>query len=60
VLDELAAEGIEITQTPVVVGGMIPEDDEAKLLELGVAKVYTPKDLDITAMVGDIADLIGT
>jgi methylmalonyl-CoA mutase cobalamin-binding subunit len=38
---------------------VIPGDDAAKLQELGAAKVYTPRDHDLTSMVGEIADLIG-
>lgn len=56
VLEKLRAEGVTV---PVVVGGVIPDDDAARLLELGVAKVYTPKDYDLTAAVGEIADLLG-
>jgi (2R)-ethylmalonyl-CoA mutase len=59
VLDRLRIEEVELARVPVVVGGVIPEEDEAKLIELGVAKVYTPKDFDLTAMIGEIADLIG-
>ena len=58
VLDRLRAEGVDPAQVPVIVGGVIPEEDERKLLELGVARVYTPKDFDLTAMIGDIADAI--
>jgi (2R)-ethylmalonyl-CoA mutase len=43
-----------------VVGGVIPDEDARKLRELGVARVYTPKDFDLTAMIGEIAELIGT
>jgi (2R)-ethylmalonyl-CoA mutase len=59
VLDRLRGEGIEFTRVPVVVGGVIPEEDERKLVELGVARVYTPRDFDLTTMIGEIADLIG-
>ena len=59
VLDRLRGEGIEFARVPVVVGGVIPEEDERKLLELGVARIYTPRDFDLTTMVGEIADLIG-
>ncbi len=59
VLEKLKAEGIDLESTPVIVGGVIPEEDEKKLLSLGVAKVYTPKDFDLTKMIGEIADLIG-
>ncbi len=44
-------------EAPVVVGGIIPADDEAKLRDGGVAAVYTPKDFDLIAIVGDMADL---
>ncbi|MGH2729878.1 MAG: methylmalonyl-CoA mutase family protein, partial [Actinomycetota bacterium] len=59
VIENLRAEGVDLARVPVVVGGVIPEEDAGKLLELGVAKVYTPKDFDITRMIGEIADLIG-
>ena len=58
VLDRLRAEGVDPTEVPVIVGGVIPEEDERKLLELGVARVYTPKDFDLSLMIGEIADLI--
>jgi (2R)-ethylmalonyl-CoA mutase len=59
VIDRLRDEGLEPTEIPIVVGGVIPEEDERKLLELGVARVYTPRDFDLTKMMGEIADLIG-
>ncbi len=58
VLDRLRAEGVDTTLVPVIVGGVIPEEDEKKLLELGVARIYTPKDFDLSRMIGEIADLI--
>ena len=58
VLDRLRSEGVDPAQVPVVVGGVIPEEDERKLLELGIARVYTPKDFDLSLMIGEIADLI--
>ena len=42
---------------PVIVGGIIPEADQAKLLESGVARVYTPKDFKLTDIMADLADL---
>ena len=59
VIDRLRAEGVDPERVPVVVGGVIPEEDAAKLQELGVARVYTPRDFDLTEMIGEIADLIG-
>ncbi|HTA06831.1 MAG TPA: protein meaA, partial [Solirubrobacteraceae bacterium] len=44
---------------PVVVGGIIPEQDVAGLREAGVAAVYTPKDFDITRIMRDIVELVG-
>ena len=53
-LIELRALGVD---APVVVGGIIPEDDRATLTALGVAAVYTPKDFQLARIMGDIADL---
>jgi (2R)-ethylmalonyl-CoA mutase len=58
VIDRLKAEGVDPSAVPVVVGGVIPDEDAAKLTELGVAAVYTPQDFDLTRMMGEIADLI--
>ncbi len=44
---------------PVVVGGIIPEQDVALLEQAGVAAVYTPKDFDITSIMRDIVQLVG-
>ena len=42
---------------PVVVGGIIPDADRAQLEALGVARVYTPKDFRLSAMMRDLAEL---
>src|SRR3954463_5804977 len=55
VLRELEEAGVDV---PVVVGGIIPPADEAKLLDAGVARVYTPKDFEVTRIMGDIVDLV--
>jgi len=47
-----------LDRVPVVVGGIIPPRDEAALRDAGCARVYTPKDYDLTAMMGDIVDLL--
>jgi ethylmalonyl-CoA mutase len=59
VIDRLRGEGVDIDAVPVIVGGVIPDEDVAKLRELGVARVYTPRDYDLTEMIGEMADLIG-
>jgi (2R)-ethylmalonyl-CoA mutase len=43
---------------PVVVGGIIPPDDEEALLKQGVARVYTPKDYQMTAIMEDLIRLL--
>ncbi|MFL5842167.1 MAG: methylmalonyl-CoA mutase family protein [Thermoleophilaceae bacterium] len=55
VIRELTDAGADV---PVVVGGIIPVADEKKLLEAGVARVYTPKDFQVTNIMGDIVDLV--
>jgi (2R)-ethylmalonyl-CoA mutase len=42
---------------PVVVGGIIPDDDAAALEAGGIARVYTPKDYKLGDIVSDLADL---
>jgi (2R)-ethylmalonyl-CoA mutase len=59
VLECLRAEGIDPSKVPLVVGGIIPDQDAKELLGLGVARVFTPKDHDLTASVGEIASLLG-
>jgi (2R)-ethylmalonyl-CoA mutase len=56
VIDALQEAGVHV---PVVVGGIIPEQDVAALKQAGVAAVYTPKDFDITRIVRDIVELVG-
>ncbi|MCV2888031.1 protein meaA [Ruegeria aquimaris] len=45
---------------PVLVGGIIPDDDARKLKAMGVAKVYTPKDFELNSIMMDIVTLVGT
>ncbi len=42
---------------PVVVGGIIPDDDADRLRSMGVAKVYTPKDFELNKIMFDIVAL---
>jgi (2R)-ethylmalonyl-CoA mutase len=55
VLRLLRAAGVD---APVVVGGIIPDEDATKLLENGVAAVYTPKDYALAEMMGEVVDLV--
>jgi len=43
---------------PVVVGGIIPDEDARDLIAKGVARVYTPKDFDLTAIMSDVVALV--
>jgi len=56
VLAELRAR--ELGHLPVVVGGIIPAPDEARLRTAGVAAVFTPKDYDLGAILSGLADLL--
>ncbi len=56
VLGLLRAEGLD--GVPVIVGGIIPPADALALTQMGVARVYTPKDFRITEMMGDVASLV--
>ena len=42
---------------PVIVGGIIPDEDAKKLRAMGVAKVYTPKDFQLNTIMMDVVAL---
>ncbi|SPH20251.1 Methylmalonyl-CoA mutase [Ascidiaceihabitans donghaensis] len=42
---------------PVIVGGIIPDDDAQRLRTMGVARVYTPKDFELNTIMMDIVTL---
>ncbi|MDG1737594.1 MAG: protein meaA [Paracoccaceae bacterium] len=46
-----------LSDTPVIVGGIIPDEDATKLREMGVSRVYTPKDFELNAIMSDIIEL---
>ena len=48
----LRAEGLE--HVPVVVGGIVPPEDALVLRQMGVKRVYTPKDFQLTSIMADI------
>jgi (2R)-ethylmalonyl-CoA mutase len=55
VIERLRAEGVD---APVVVGGIIPEEDRAPLEAAGVSAVYTPKDFELGRIMHDLARLV--
>ncbi|WP_409561889.1 protein meaA [Hyphomicrobium sp. B1] len=56
VMDRMRKEGLE--DVPVVVGGIIPPEDEKTLKAFGVAAVYTPKDFQLNDIMADIVKLV--
>jgi (2R)-ethylmalonyl-CoA mutase len=57
-LAELARHGVR-DAIPVVVGGIVPDEDLAALEGLGVRAVFTPKDYDLMAVIDRVLDVIG-
>jgi (2R)-ethylmalonyl-CoA mutase len=47
-----------LDDVPVVVGGIIPDRDADRLRADGVARVFTPKDFEITDVLGQIVDAV--
>ena len=47
----------DLTHVPVIVGGIIPEEDADRLRSLGVSAVYTPKDFELNRIMADIVAL---
>ena len=45
-------------EVPVVVGGIVPDSDAAKLRAQGVARVFTPKDFSLTDIVRDLVGVV--
>ena len=56
VLDGLREQGL--ADVPVIVGGIIPSGDAARLRELGVAAIFTPKDFGLTEIMAGIVEAI--
>ncbi|WP_417806711.1 protein meaA [Thioclava sp.] len=54
-MDRMRAAGLD--HVPVVVGGIIPDEDAARLRGFGVARVYTPKDFELNRIMMDIVAL---
>jgi (2R)-ethylmalonyl-CoA mutase len=56
VVDGLRAAGLD--DVPVVVGGIIPDTDAARLREHGVARVFTAKDYVLTGILDEIVTVL--
>jgi (2R)-ethylmalonyl-CoA mutase len=58
VLDELGRHGVR-DAIPVVLGGIVPDEDIPALQRLGIRAVFTPKDYDLMAVMSRVLDVIG-
>ncbi len=47
-----------LADVPVVVGGIIPDADAQRLLDSGVARVFTPKDFELTAIMAEVVQVV--
>lgn len=47
----------DLAEIPVVIGGIIPQVDHARLIRMGVRKIYTPKDFEMNSIMRDLVDL---
>ena len=47
-----------LSKVPLVVGGIIPLEDEKKMLQLGVSRIYTPKNYDINSIMNDFVGIL--
>ncbi len=56
VMERMRAEGLD--DIPVVVGGIIPPEDEVQLQAFGVAAVYTPKNFELNRIMADIVAIV--
>ncbi len=56
IMGQLRTEGLD--HLPVVVGGIIPDEDRLVLKQMGVTAVFTPKDYQLTQIMGEIVDLV--
>ena len=54
VMERMRAAELDI---PVIVGGIIPDDDCGALTSMGVSRIYTPKDFDLNRIMMDIVAL---
>ena len=59
-IEELMARmrAADLLHVPVIVGGIIPDEDALRLTEMGVARVYTPKDFELNRIMMDIVALV--
>jgi (2R)-ethylmalonyl-CoA mutase len=47
----------DLSHIPIIVGGIIPDQDADTLRAMGVSRVYTPKDFELNRIVMDVVEL---
>ena len=52
----MRAEGLG--DIPLVVGGIIPPEDALVLRQMGVVRIYTPKDFKLTDIIADVVKVV--
>jgi (2R)-ethylmalonyl-CoA mutase len=60
---ELVPEVVQLVRAagvtaPIIVGGIIPEDDRPRILAADVAAVYTPKDFELGRIMSEVVELV--
>ena len=48
----------KMTQIPVIVGGIIPEQDFDKITKMGIKRIYTPKDYDLNKIISEMSEFV--
>jgi (2R)-ethylmalonyl-CoA mutase len=51
----LAEEGHPV---PVVLGGIVPPADRSRLEDMGVVRIYTPRDFEVLRILGELLDIV--
>ena len=59
-VDDIQAELAKIgaAELPLIIGGIIPEDDARQLMARGVRAVFTPKDVDMNTIMARMVNII--
>ena len=48
----------KMTKIPVIIGGIIPEQDFDKIKEMGIKRIYTPKDYDLNRIISEMSEFV--
>ena len=48
----------KMTKIPVIVGGIIPEQDFDKITKMGIKRIYTPKDYDLNKIISEMSEFV--